>query len=124
VDLVSSQGEGVCERYRCVNLPLPLLSCLLDESDALSHRAEKESALSIAGHYCCLLSREAGEIEGSSSPLVLLPLFSSVLTLPSTRHSALSGLYSDPTATPFQRLSLSARNEFSGSFSLGTFSTR
>ncbi|GAA5857188.1 hypothetical protein JCM8547_009361 [Rhodosporidiobolus lusitaniae] len=57
---------------------------------------EKESTLSIAGYYVCMLSRETGAIEG---------------------------LYSDPTATPYQRLSLTATSE-TGAFSLGTFAMR
>ncbi|GAA5845639.1 hypothetical protein JCM11251_002076 [Rhodosporidiobolus azoricus] len=57
---------------------------------------EKESALSIAGFYHCCLNRADGTIEG---------------------------LYSDPTATPFQRLALSATSE-TGAFSLGSFATR
>ncbi|GAA6036919.1 hypothetical protein JCM8097_006354 [Rhodosporidiobolus ruineniae] len=57
---------------------------------------EKESSLSIAGHYNCVLDRSTGAIEG---------------------------LYCDPTATPFQRLDVSPMTP-SGGYALGTFELR
>ncbi|GAA6001756.1 hypothetical protein JCM10207_002299 [Rhodosporidiobolus poonsookiae] len=57
---------------------------------------EKDSALSIAGFYHIALNRSTGEIEG---------------------------LYSDPTATPYQRLNLMSTSD-EGALSLGTFGFR
>lgn len=61
-----------------------------------------------------------------SSPVSLLHLSnpSPSFSIPCLTLLPLAGLYSDPTATPFQRLSLSAHNETTGAFSLGTFSMR
>ncbi|BGP12815.1 hypothetical protein JCM10213v2_000732 [Rhodosporidiobolus nylandii] len=56
-----------------------------------------DSELSISGFYHIALNRATGEIEG---------------------------LYSDPSATPFQRLTLSATHPKTGAFSLGTFGLR
>ncbi|GAA5904251.1 hypothetical protein JCM6882_003179 [Rhodosporidiobolus microsporus] len=63
------------------------------KEDGFVNVTEEGSALSIAGFYHCCLNRATGAIEG---------------------------LYSDPTATPFQRLALSATSE-TGAFSSGSF---